>query len=183
MDAIFFTIVASGFRPRSSIESGAQADLRVERILTALNDSPYSVHDLSRSIGEGPENLARFNMPLELGMAIQLRHSQVKSQHPEPHDFFIMTGVHADYGRFASDLRGYDIEPHGEETEALVSRLVEWLQTKRGAASNATKPDILQALPYFLEAKKKKVAAVGRVWKQLVVVATEIAEAHLPAVP
>lgn len=44
--------------------------------MKAIRGSKYSVHDLSRCRGEGDENLARFNMPLELGMAMAERFSE-----------------------------------------------------------------------------------------------------------
>lgn len=43
------------------------------RITRALFGCRYSIHDLSRCKGDGNENLARFNMPPELGMAMALR--------------------------------------------------------------------------------------------------------------
>jgi hypothetical protein len=42
----------------------------MDRITQAISDSKYSIHDLSRCRGEGDKNLARFNMPLELGVAM-----------------------------------------------------------------------------------------------------------------
>jgi hypothetical protein len=42
-----------------------EAPSHVFRILRTLSNSKYSIHDLSRFTGEGVENIARFNMPLE----------------------------------------------------------------------------------------------------------------------
>src|SRR4051812_38488290 len=72
-DAIIFTCVHAGFVPWMADSTGDLAVPRVERILGALAECRYSIHDLSRYQGEGDLNLARFNMPLELGMAMQLR--------------------------------------------------------------------------------------------------------------
>jgi hypothetical protein len=46
----------------------------MDRIAKVLGESKYPIHDLSRFQGEGPDNLPRFNMPLELGMALSLRY-------------------------------------------------------------------------------------------------------------
>src|SRR4051794_26873514 len=73
LNAIVFTCVHAGFFPIVAGSSGRTGRPRLERILTALNLCRYSIHDLSRCRGEGDENLARFNMPLELGMAMALR--------------------------------------------------------------------------------------------------------------
>ena len=72
-DAIVFATVCCGFMPRSALESGDVAESRLDRITRAIFNSRYSIHDLSRCGGEGDENLARFNMPLELGMAMAKR--------------------------------------------------------------------------------------------------------------
>ena len=61
--SIVFTVVAHGFVPRSAKESEASADPRIDRIASALAESKYSIHDLSRFTGEGVDNFARFNMP------------------------------------------------------------------------------------------------------------------------
>ena len=67
MLASVFSVSAHGFVPRSARETQGDADPRFSRILTTIAASKYSIHELSRSTGEGGENLARFNMPLELG--------------------------------------------------------------------------------------------------------------------
>src|SRR3954468_5271470 len=73
LHAIVFTITSCGFVPRSAIESGSGAAPRMERIVRAIEGSRYSIHDFSRCRGEGDANLARFNMPLELGFAMSRR--------------------------------------------------------------------------------------------------------------
>jgi hypothetical protein len=72
-DSIIFASVACGFTPRSAIESGTVSDSRIDRIRKAMFGSRYSIHDLSRCRGKGDANLARFNMPLELGFAMSRR--------------------------------------------------------------------------------------------------------------
>ena len=45
----------------------------MDRITRAILSSKYSIHDLCRCRGEGDANLARFNMPLELGVSMAQR--------------------------------------------------------------------------------------------------------------
>jgi hypothetical protein len=71
--AIVFAVTANGFVPRSARETEGNAEPRFLRILQAMSRSKYSIHDLSRFTGEGIDNVARFNMPLELGIACALR--------------------------------------------------------------------------------------------------------------
>lgn len=74
-DAIVFSVACCGFTPRSALESGDVAVSRMERIVRAIFSSHLSIHDLSRCRGEGDEQLARFNMPLELGIAMARRYN------------------------------------------------------------------------------------------------------------
>ena len=72
-DAIVLTVVSFGMEPRSALETGTTAKPRMRRIFEALEQSDFSIHDLSRPFGDpSHDNLARFNMPFEFGMAYQL---------------------------------------------------------------------------------------------------------------
>lgn len=77
--AIVFSVASHGFVPRSARESEGTAEPRMSRILKTLSECKYSIHDLSRFSGEGVDNLSRFNMPLELGMAAALRFERLNS--------------------------------------------------------------------------------------------------------
>lgn len=93
-EAIVFATICCGFMPRSALESGTASEPRLTRILRALFGSKYSIHDLSCCTGEGSENAARFNMPLELGMAMARRFIGPAADHdwlvlvPRGHTFF-----------------------------------------------------------------------------------------------
>src|ERR1700761_8390529 len=79
--AIVFATICCGFIPRSALESGTVTEPRLSRILRTLFSSKYSIHDLSRCTGEGSDNMARFNMPLELGMAMARRFMGPSNEH------------------------------------------------------------------------------------------------------
>jgi hypothetical protein len=107
--AIVFTVAAFGFIPRSARDSEGRADTRIDRITEALANSKYSIHDLSRFTGEGTDNIARFNMPLELGIALALRYER-RNDGPGRNWLVLVPGGHQ-YQRFVSDLAGFDPEP------------------------------------------------------------------------
>lgn len=150
-DAIVFATVCSGFDPRSALESGTVAEPRMDRIVRALFESCYSIHDLSRSQGEGPDNLARFNMPLELGIAMARRYMTKgrKSQH----DWLLLVPAGHRYHKFISDLAGFDPMPHDGTVETVVPSVMAWLSSRRIGDSEAVpapKPrEVLKALPAF----------------------------------
>lgn len=79
-DAVVFATVCCGFLPRCAIETGCIATPRMDRITQAILSSKYAIHDLCRCRGEGDSNLARFNMPVELGVSMAQRWSDVVLQ-------------------------------------------------------------------------------------------------------
>lgn len=149
-DAIIFTVVCCGFVPRSAIESGSAGITRIVRILEAINNSKYSIHDLSRSRGEGDYNLARFNMPLELGMAMNRSYVDRNS-----HEWFVLVPDEHLYSRYISDLAGYDFKYHDGTSEAVIPIVMAWLLTRAEAVGDLEPPDVLGVLPQFRDALAK----------------------------
>jgi len=147
-EAIIFAIACCGFDPRSALESGTVADSRLERITQALFSSKYSIHDLSRCKGEGDERLARFNMPLELGIAIARRY--VSLGEPDEHNWLLLVPQGHHYAKFISDLAGFDPKQHDGTVEAVVRAVVSWLVTQGEGIAVRTPKQTLDALPAFL---------------------------------
>jgi hypothetical protein len=87
--AVILTTVAYGFEPRSAREAEHRSETRFVRITEALTHSKYSIHDLSRFTGEGVDNIARFNMPLELGFAMALKIER-QATAGRPHNWLVL---------------------------------------------------------------------------------------------
>jgi len=147
-EAIIFAIACCGFDPRSALDSGTVADSRLERITQALFSSKYSIHDLSRGKGEGDERLARFNMPLELGIAIARRY--ISLGEPDEHNWLLLVPQGHHYAKFISDLAGFDPKQHDGTVEAVVCAVVSWLVTQGEGITVRTPKQTLDALPAFL---------------------------------
>jgi len=149
-DALIFTVVACGFMPKSAKGSIGDAKPRMQRITEELFSSKYSVHDLSRCRGEGDENLARFNMPLELGIAVALRYSSDQSQND--HDWCLLVIRGSGYKRFLSDLAGNDLREYDEDQESAVRAVMRWLVVSPDAQANPPNPpQVLESLvPYHV---------------------------------
>jgi hypothetical protein len=173
-DAILFSIVCCGFMPRSALESGTLAEPRLARIAGALFSCRYSIHDLSRSTGEGSENLARFNMPLELGMAMARRFMD-----PDEHDWLLLVPVGHAYLRFVSDLAAYDPATHDGSIEGVILPVTAWLSTRRDAALPTTPREVLSKLPIFQSRRRELDAAWGGCppWPDIVLAAISVAKA------
>jgi len=157
-DAIEFATVCCGFMPRSALESGTVAEPGLSRILRALFSSKYSLHDLSRCTGEGGENIARFNMPLELGMAMARRFMDPGNEH----DWLVLVPKGHVYIRFVSDLAAYDPATHDGSIAGVVVAVMSWLATRHNAIQPVTPREVLALLPVF-QAKKRALRGVGLV--------------------
>jgi hypothetical protein len=124
--AIVFAVTANGFVPRSARETEGNAEPRFLRILQAMSRSKYSIHDLSRFTGEGIDNVARFNMPLELGIACALRF--VRERSARSHNWLVLVPEGFAYQKFVSDLSGFDPGRHSQTVESVIREVSSWLK-------------------------------------------------------
>jgi hypothetical protein len=152
-DGAVWATIGCGFIPRSSVESGTAAVPRIDRITRAIFESKYSIHDLSRCKGEGDANLARFNMPLELGIAMARR--ALGRRPAERHDWLVMVPAGHQYGRFISDLSGFDPVEYDGTERGLVVAVMGWLATRVDAAKTISPNQAIKGLPEFKRAMRE----------------------------
>jgi len=183
LHAIVLTTVSLGFIPRCALESG-EADYRFPHILDLLTKSKYSIHDLSRFTGEGPGNLARMNMPLELGVGIGLKQAQTRRKRrwavmvPE---VSVKAGADPDayeYQRYISDLAGKDPLRHEGTPESVIREVYSWLKTLDEVVSpQPAAPAIVAALPPFQQkiADRRKDALGKSIWADVLTSALDAA--------
>jgi hypothetical protein len=178
--AIVLAIAARGFTPRSARETEGQAEPRMTRIAKGLAESKYSIHDLSRFQGEGAENLARFNMPLELGIAMGIRHS--KAGTPAPHNWFVLVPENFVHQKFVSDLAGYDPSDHDGQPATVIQRVAAWLtlQTEFSLPTPTAK-SILAAYPAFLALlAQAKVDSLGTLTWPAIIKSAQLVVSQMP---
>jgi len=146
-DALAFAIVAAGLLPLSAWDLSLPDRPRLQTIVEAIGSCDFSVHDLSRASGYGTENLARLNMPLEMGMA--LFHA-LHNQHAAHRCAFFVSDEHI-YTRFASDLAGLDPVVYHNSVELLVGGAVDWLRKVSPEHFRSTVPtaDVVAAFGVF----------------------------------
>lgn len=111
-------------------------------------ESKYSIHDLSRYRGEGAENRARFNMPLELGMALGMRY--LKEGTPAEHNWVALVPEHFEHQKFISDLAGFDPPDHDQQPATVIRKVAAWLSVQPDfMGPTPTAKTILEAYPDF----------------------------------
>jgi len=174
LDAIIFTCVHAGFLPWMAGSTGTIAVPRVERILEGLMSCRYSVHDLTRYQGEGPENLSRFNMPLELGMAMAMRGAQPS---PGRHDWMVMVPRGHIFREYISDLAGFDPAAHDGSQRGVALAVLRWLMTRPTVPAAVGPGDVLPKLPEYSARKLELDEHWGDTtpWGRVIDLALEIA--------
>lgn len=126
LDAILFTIHDCGFIARTALEVRGAAEFRLAKIARILEESRWSIHDISR-VEVSPENpLPRFNMPFECGLALGLQRFGRKRDR----DFLILAGEPYQDKRTLSDLSGQDGAYHHNDPGEAVDAVRSFLASK-----------------------------------------------------
>ncbi|MEV0677619.1 hypothetical protein AB0I60_13965 [Actinosynnema sp. NPDC050436] len=147
-DALGFAVVAAGLLPVSARDLSSPDRLRLDVIFEAIRNCRYSLHDLSRAHGDGPNGLARMNMPLEMGMAL---YHALDRQRDDRRCAFFVPDQH-DHRRFASDLAGLDPKVY-QDPATLLTGAYEWLRAIVPMAYVSSQPavDVVDAYREFTE--------------------------------
>ena len=129
-EALIFAIHALGFRARAAREVDDGGAARMERIIKIIGECRYGIHDLSRAGLDPNTGLARFNMPLELGVFLGAKHFGGKEQKKKNTLLLDIDGFR--YRDFISDLAGMDPHAHGEDRIQAVREVRDWLASASG---------------------------------------------------
>lgn len=116
-EAVIFAITASGYRIRCALEEDDSGDIRIDKLDRLIRESPLSVHDLSRT-ELGANDLPRFNMPFELGLAIGARRFGSRTQ--KFNKIKIMVAEPYRLPAYLSDLGGNDPAAHHSQPETVI---------------------------------------------------------------
>lgn len=128
--AMCFTIVASGYIPRSALDFSDSASVRFQEIIGLMTSCDYSIHDVSRVELDHDSKLPRFNMPLELGADLALRIAGSRAQRARR--TLVLDAEKHRYDVTLSDISGMDIEAHGNEPRNVIGHVRNWLNANRG---------------------------------------------------
>ena len=80
LKCLLFTTIYCKFNPRIALEKFDSGEVRLEKIIQLIQDSKYSIHDLSRAKSSKKNEYYRLNMPFEIGLdfGCKLFHSDEK---------------------------------------------------------------------------------------------------------
>lgn len=126
--AILFTVHRCGFILRCSKEFQDTSSIRIENIMKLIDESRYSIHDLSRVTVESQGDLPRFNMPLELGVFMGC--SKWGAKKHKQKEYIIIESEQFRFKQFISDISGQDIKSHQNKPESAVTAVRTFLTNK-----------------------------------------------------
>ena len=106
--ALLYTVVALGFNPRIATERADSGEQRVSKICELIQESAFSIHDLSHMRAKEKGDFSRMNMPFELGADYGSR--QFAPDEFGTKQFLILETRRFDYMKALSDLNGVDIQ-------------------------------------------------------------------------
>lgn len=132
-EAIVFAIHDCGFIARCAREEEDSGDLRFDKLVRIIDECKYGIHDISKADLDVTTGLARFNMPLELGLFMGARRYAEKGHYNKDKKTLVLDTEQYRYQQFISDLAGTDISSHENDIKTLITKIRDFLfhNTKR----------------------------------------------------
>jgi hypothetical protein len=128
-----FCVVYLGLFPRFAPENADNAAARLDRIIELVRGSKYGIHDLSRCRAAAEGELARMNMPFELGIDHACR--RFGADELSTKRILILEEQQYDYQRVLSDISGWDIRTHQGDHQRVVRHVRSWFVNQAHAPS------------------------------------------------
>jgi hypothetical protein len=121
---LLFTVVSLGYEPRLAIARSDSGEDRLRKICGFIIGSRYSIHDLSRMRATQVGQLARMNMPFELGVDYGTR--KFGPQKVRGKKFLILEKELHTFRKALSDLSGVDIKKHANDARQVIGATRSW---------------------------------------------------------
>lgn len=136
---LLFTVIYLQFDPHIASERSDSGERRIDKISALIQGCKYSIHDLSRLRASTAGELARMNMPFELGIEYGCR--LFGSERLRSKKCLVLEKDQHEYQKAISDLSGIDIKSHNNEPSAIVRAVRDWFVETVGMrdVSSATK--------------------------------------------
>ncbi|HRG18937.1 MAG TPA: hypothetical protein PLP39_07585 [Flavobacterium lutivivi] len=138
LKVLIFSTIKIGLNPRLALERNNSAEIRLSKIKEILEQSKYSIHDLSRAKSATKDEYSRLNMPFELGLDFGC-----KEYNPNPifkhKKFLILEQERYSTQKALSDMAGADCKCHEGEAEELVNVVRNWFSDEFENLPSASK--------------------------------------------
>jgi hypothetical protein len=128
-------LAAFGFSPPATLEIPF-SKRRLERIISLISSSEYSIHDMSRvELDRTAPRTPRFNMPFELGLTVGMGNRQ--------QEWIVCEARPHRIKKSLSDLDGTDVYIHGETVRGVFREL------RNAFVRNRRQPSALQMMQIY----------------------------------
>lgn len=127
LHALVFAIHDCGFVARLAVEDTGSNETRLDKIVRIVQESKYSIHDISRVELSAESPLPRFNMPFECGLAL----GAIRYENRSGRDFLLMSGEPFQDKVTLSDLAGQDPKYHQNDPKLAISAVRSFLAAKK----------------------------------------------------
>lgn len=124
-EALVFAIAAAGYTARCALEDNDGANIRFDKLRKLIEASPRTIHDLSRT-EIGTNDLPRFNMPFELGLAMGAKY--FGGRKARGNSALIMVRAQYSLSAYLSDLAGADPQAHEGKPVNVVGIVTRYLR-------------------------------------------------------
>lgn len=120
LEAAIFCLVSFGYMPLLANVRLEAGENRLDKIVSLIRRSKYSIHDLSRCKATDGGEFFRMNMPFEYGVDVGIRRCGGRFGSKK---FLIFEEVPYDLKRALSDAAGQDVEAHHGSYEAVIQKV------------------------------------------------------------
>jgi len=124
--AVLFTYKRLGIEPCIATGDTDCATNRLDKIISLIQDSEISFHDLSKNESVKKKESYRLNMAFELGIDYGLNRMR-----KEPKKLLVVEGTKYSIKRALSDYDGMDVECHTDNASKLMKIIRDWLVTNK----------------------------------------------------
>ena len=123
--AAVFAVYDCGYAPRCALEQVDSGKIRLDKIYDIIRSCRLGIHDICRAGVDRVTGLARFNVPLELGLFLGAGRFGDALQKRKL--CLILDRDRDRYRRFCSDIAGHDIASHGGRADESIVKIRDWL--------------------------------------------------------
>ena len=156
---LLFTICYLRYNPRIASERLDSGEPRIDRIGELVQQSKFSIHDLSRIQSLEKDELYRLNMAFELGVDFGCK-LFAEGEAAKSKKFLILEKERFRYQKALSDLSGSDIRNHNNEPEDLVREVRNWfveeITSRRLPSGTRIWEDFNEFMAHFYEKREEQ---------------------------
>jgi hypothetical protein len=139
---LMLAAIASGHQPVCDFDNPFPSEPHVPNVADGLARCRYSIHNCSCSDTQNPNEFGRFNIPIELGMALLERHRT--HEKADFHEVYIQLPERHSYLQFLIRLNSGFANSYSSEFDAIRKALL-WLINKPTCSTRPPMRDFRQA--------------------------------------